>query len=181
MAMPLANYYSADDVRALPDDGNRYETVYGELLVTPAPGGRHQLILGRLFHILDNYLRNNGLEQLLWSPADISWSSDTLVQPDIFVAELDAWKRSLKWADIQVLHLAVEALSPSTAHQDRFTKRHLYQEHVPVYWIVDDDRRQVEIWTSHSTVPTVERLALVWRHPALDNDCIVDLGWLFAD
>ena len=40
MSMPLAKYYTADDVRALPDDGVRYETVYGELLMTPAPGGR---------------------------------------------------------------------------------------------------------------------------------------------
>ena len=48
MAMPLATYFSADAVRALPDDGNRYETVHGELLVTPAPGGFHQLVLIRL-------------------------------------------------------------------------------------------------------------------------------------
>jgi len=29
-------------VRALPEDGNRYEVVYGELLVTPAPRLWHQ-------------------------------------------------------------------------------------------------------------------------------------------
>ena len=28
---------TAELVRTLPDDGNRYETVHGELLVTPAP------------------------------------------------------------------------------------------------------------------------------------------------
>ena len=33
MAAPL--YYSAKMVRALPDDGKRYETVHGELLMTP--------------------------------------------------------------------------------------------------------------------------------------------------
>ena len=35
MAAPI--YYTADMVRAMPDDGNRYEVAYGELLVTPAP------------------------------------------------------------------------------------------------------------------------------------------------
>lgn len=35
MAAPI--YYTADMVRALPDDGNRYEVVHGELLVTPSP------------------------------------------------------------------------------------------------------------------------------------------------
>ena len=35
--MPLApEYFTADMVRAIPDDGKRYELVWGELLVTPA-------------------------------------------------------------------------------------------------------------------------------------------------
>jgi hypothetical protein len=34
-------YWTAEMVRALPDDGNRYEVVYGELLVTPAPRRLH--------------------------------------------------------------------------------------------------------------------------------------------
>ena len=38
-------YYTADMVRALPDDGHRYETVHGELLVTPAPGLEHQYVV----------------------------------------------------------------------------------------------------------------------------------------
>jgi hypothetical protein len=37
MGMAAPTYFTADMVRALPDDGNRYETVHGELLVTPAP------------------------------------------------------------------------------------------------------------------------------------------------
>jgi hypothetical protein len=51
MGMPIHDYYSADMVRALPDDGNIYEVVHGELLVTPTPrlwhagdpecGGKH--------------------------------------------------------------------------------------------------------------------------------------------
>ena len=34
MGMAAPTYYTADMVRAMPDDGNRYETVHGELLVT---------------------------------------------------------------------------------------------------------------------------------------------------
>ncbi len=45
MRMPLTRYYTADNVRALPDDGNRYETVHGELLVTPASAVQHQRIV----------------------------------------------------------------------------------------------------------------------------------------
>lgn len=50
MAAPL--YYTAEMVRALPDDGNRYETVHGELLVTPAPRPWHQEVVDRLRDVL---------------------------------------------------------------------------------------------------------------------------------
>lgn len=46
--MAAPQYYSAEMVRALPDDGNRYETVHGELLVTPAPRVWHQEVLLRI-------------------------------------------------------------------------------------------------------------------------------------
>ncbi len=43
MGMAAPVYYTTDMVRALPDDGNRYETVHGELLVTSAPRALHPL------------------------------------------------------------------------------------------------------------------------------------------
>jgi Uma2 family endonuclease len=47
--MPLAHdFYTADMVRAMPDDGNRYEVVWGELFVTPSPVKQHQRIVRRL-------------------------------------------------------------------------------------------------------------------------------------
>src|SRR6266576_1429726 len=55
MAAPL--YYTAEMVRALPDDGNRYETVHGELLVTPAPRTWHQIVVERLRDVLRAYLQ----------------------------------------------------------------------------------------------------------------------------
>ncbi len=181
MAMPVPEYFTAAMVRALPDDGNRYETVHGELLVTPAPGGMHQLILARLVSSLQPYLAAAGLEQLLFSPADISWSDDTLVQPDLFVAELGDWVRSGEWSDIRTLYLTVEVLSPSTARADRFAKRRLYQEQrIPEYWIVDSQRERIEVWTPDALEPRVERERLVWRHPLLAENCTVDIPALFS-
>jgi len=63
---------------------------------------------------------------------------------------------------------------------DRFTKRRLYQEQrIPVYWIVDIERRQVEVWTPEAHFPVIEREQLVWRHPALEAECRIDLDRLF--
>ena len=74
MGMPAPVYYTAEMVRAMPEDGNRYETVHGELLVTPAPRELHQLVLGRLYQALANYLDVTPVGQVYLSPADISWS-----------------------------------------------------------------------------------------------------------
>jgi Uma2 family endonuclease len=49
-------YYTADMVRAMPDDGNRYEVVNDELLVTPAPRPWHQILVHRLSLAIGNYL-----------------------------------------------------------------------------------------------------------------------------
>jgi len=181
MSMSLVNYFSAADVRALPDDGKRYETVHGELLVTPAPGGQHQPVLGELHLVLGNYLAARGVRGVLFSPADISYGDDTLVQPDLFVADCTAFYQSGNWADVRTLYLVVEILSPSSVKSDRFTKRRLYQEQrIPEYWIVDIEQRQVEVWTPDALFPVIERERLTWHHPAIADACQVDLGKLFG-
>ena len=182
MSMPLMSYFTAAAVRALPDDGNRYETVRGELLVTPAPGGMHQYVLGHLEFAIRNYLAANGIDGALASPADISFDlDDTLVQPDLFVADLAAFKHGWRWASIRTLHLAIEVVSQSSAKADRVTKRRLYQEQrVAEYWVVDLDQRQVEVWVPDALFPRVERDRLVWRHPLLGESCSVDLLKLLA-
>ena len=177
MAAPI--YYTADMVRALPDDGQRYELVHGELLGTPAPRAWHQEIVARLFEALRAYLRVHGTGHALMSPADISWTDDTLVQPDVFVVDL-AEARTLDWARMKTLLLAVEVLSPSTARADRFTKRRLYQEvGVATYWIVDTDRRCVEVWTPEATFPAIEWKAVTWQPAGAAEGLAISLEDLF--
>ncbi len=179
MGMVAPAYYTADMVRALPEDGNRYETVHGELLVTPAPRLWHQEIVGRLSHQLRGYLEEHPVGHVLASPADISWSSDTLVQPDLFVAD-SAEVRTLDWNNVKSLQLVIEVLSPTTTRYDRFTKRRLYQEvGVPVYWIVDPEDRAVEVWTPHATLPRVEREDVIWDPEEASQPFVLVLSDLF--
>lgn len=173
MAAPV--YYSAEMVRALPDDGNRYETVHGELLVTPAPRLWHQEVVGRLFVALRAYLERYPVGHVLQSPADISWSEDILVQPDLFVADLHQ-ARSLDWSNVKTLLLTVEVLSPTTARYDRFTKRRLYQEvGIPLYWIVEPEQGFIEVWTPDDELPRVERERVRWSPDGADEPLTVDL------
>jgi Uma2 family endonuclease len=161
MAAPI--YYTADMVRALPDDGNRYEVVHGELLVTPAPRPWHQVLVMRVGSALEAYLRLESVGVVLSSPADISWARDVLVQPDLFVVPPPE-ARALSWKAMRTLLLAVEVLSPSSRRADRFTKRRLYQERaIPAYWVIDGDERYVEVWSPDVEFPGVKREVVSWQ------------------
>lgn len=157
-------YWTADMARRLPEDGNRYEVVYGELLVTPAPRLWHQRLVLRLASALEEYLARHPRAGVAFtSPADISWGQDVLLQPDVFVVPVEQ-ARALDWSAIHDLVLVAEVLSPSTPRHDRFTKRRRYQEaRVPLYWIIDGDGRQVEVWTPADAFPSIERDRLVWQ------------------
>jgi Uma2 family endonuclease len=166
MGMPASIYYSAEMVRALPEDGKRYESAHGELLVTPAPSAAHQFACKQLVVLLDQYLRLHPVGEVLASPADISWAPDVLVQPDVFVVRADE-ARTFDWTAMRHLLLAIEVLSPSTGRADRFTKRRVYQEYgVPCYWVVDIEGRAVEVWTPAAAFPVVERERVIWRPEA---------------
>ncbi len=79
------------------------------------------------------------------------------MQPDLCVVDL-AEARTMDWAQMKHLLLVVEVLSPATTRADRFAKRRRYQEAgVPLYWIVDPDREQVEISTPDAAAPLFER------------------------
>jgi Uma2 family endonuclease len=179
MAAPL--YHTAEMVRELTDESRhwpRYETVHGELLVTPAPRPWHQIVALEMATALSEYLRRERVGKVVMSPADISWGPDSLVQPDVFVVPLDE-ARTLEWSRIRTLMLAIEILSPSSVRVDRFTKRRLYQEvGVPMYWVIDADARAAEIWTPSDRFPRMETERLVWKAPEASQPFQLALGEL---
>jgi Uma2 family endonuclease len=169
-------------VRALPDDGNRYEVVGGDLLVTPAPAWRHQRAIGGLYRRLDQYVREHMLGEVIFAPADIEFDERNMVEPDLFVIPLVEGGKPRDWADVGRLLLAVEVLSPNTARHDRFTKRRLYQERgVPEYWIVDLDARLVERWKPEQERPEILADTIAWHPNASPPPLELDLPAYFVD
>ncbi len=170
MGMPVTNApkeWTGEMVRALPEDGNRYEVLDGELFVTPAPSWAHQAILAWFFLPLATYVQRHALGWARWSPADISFAPRRLVQPDLFVVPYRADGEPRDWSEVRSLLLAIEVLSPSTAFADRNRKRTIYQEQgVAEYWIVDPDARLVERWRPLDARPEIARDTLEWQPDA---------------
>ncbi len=183
MGMPeLVRYWTADDVRALPDDGQRYECIDGVLLVTPAPRGLHQLAVGELFLLLSAYVRAEHAGELMMSPADIELEPDSLVQPDLYVHLVPRPQFAREgWASVRSLTLAIEVLSPSTARYDRGLKRRFYlRAPTDEYWIIDCEARVVERWRRGDERPEILTDELVWRPAGAGEALRVSLPEFFA-
>lgn len=182
MVMPnTARRYTASEVLAFPPDRNRYEVVHGALLVTPAPSQPHQIVLGRLYERLVDYARGFSKEaRLFFAPADIIWSEEEYVQPDLFVVPAD--EVTGDWRDCQTLLLAAEIVSPSSARADRVTKRRLYQQRgVATYWVVDAVAGLVEVWHPEDERPAIVTDVLRWQLNPAGPALTIALSDLFKD
>jgi Uma2 family endonuclease len=177
----LKRRWTVADLADLPDDGNRYEVVDGELLVTPSPTLLHQTAVLGLGVLLHEYLGREPVGIVVVSPAEIVFSAKRAVQPDLFVAPLIEGRRPERLEQIQRPLLAVEVLSPSTARADRVTKRVLYRDQaVPEYWVVDLDARAVERSVPGDSGVEVIDDQLAWLPAGAKTPLVVDVGSFFA-
>ena len=181
MGMPAQDtYWTLEMVRALPEDGNRYEVLDGVLLVSPAPSLRHQRAIQLLYDHVAPYVRQHRLGETLWSPADIELSPTRMLQPDLFVIPADL--KVTSWKDVTRLLLTAEVLSPSTARWDRKDKRIAYQEkEIPEYWIVDIDAHLFERWRPADRRPELLSEEIEWQPLTSVPPLRIDLIQYFAD
>jgi Uma2 family endonuclease len=172
----------ADDLDAFPDDGNRYEIIDGELIVSATPSRLHQRALFALARLLAAHADALNLE-IMVAPTDVRASAKTQVEPDILALprRFDGRVAS-RWEPMTRLLLAVEILSPSTAPIDRTLKKELFQsQRVPAYWIVDVDERVVEVWTPDAQHAQIVTDQLAWQPVPNVDPLIIDLPALFSD
>jgi Uma2 family endonuclease len=187
MGMPaIRRHWTTAEVRALMDESRpwpRYELIGGELLVTPAPGVRHQLAVGELFRLIADYADREQLGVTLTSPADIELVPGSITQPDVFVvprAVLPDEDVTPAWPQVTALLLAVEVISPSSVRSDRVEKRDYYLDAgVAEYWIVDLDASFIERWTPRRPTPQVEAIQLEWRPARSASPLVIDVAALF--
>ncbi|HMJ27064.1 MAG TPA: Uma2 family endonuclease [Pyrinomonadaceae bacterium] len=149
MAARIEPLMTVDDLDAMPEDGNRYEVIEGELFVSRAPGLPHQIVSGNIFGQFWQYLLDHPVGKIIATPG-LMLSQYSGVIPDLVFythargAEIIADERLVAAPDI-----VIEILSPGRENvaRDRIAKRQLYAKYgVNEYWIVDSENRSIEIY-----------------------------------
>ncbi len=175
--------FTLEDYRKLSDDGNRYEVIEGELLVSPSPSARHQSVVARLVRILGTHVVEQELGEVFCAPLDVIFSDDNVVQPDVLffsndrLGVIDTWAKGAP-------DLAVEILSTSTSRRDTEVKFDLYARFgVSHYWILNPDEHVLIAFRLADG--KYERVALCQGEdrfqPELFEGLTIELGQVWSD
>jgi Uma2 family endonuclease len=148
--------FTVADLELLPDDGNRYEIIDGDLYVSRQPDWRHQFAGDRFIAAL-----------LAWDPR--AEHGVPISAPGVILAVDDAVAPDVVWVNRERLprvvgadgklhaapDLVIEILSPGETNEqrDRELKRKLYSRHgVREYWIVDWREPSVQVYCRENAV-----------------------------
>jgi len=132
--------YTYADLRDTPDDGNRYEIIDGELIVSAAPLVVHQWFLYLLSRRFGDHVDSRKLGRVLFAPIDVLFSTGDTVQPDLTFIRKDRLPLVGTALMRGTPDILLEVLSPSTRDRDLGIKFALYEsQDVPEYWIADPE------------------------------------------
>ncbi len=148
------------DYAALPDDGQRYQLVEGELVVTPSPTSEHQIVVGAIHHRLCEHVERHGGGRVFVAPLDVVLEDGIVFQPDVFFVS-SAHESIIRATNVRgAPDICIEVLSPGTERLDRVRKLELYARHgVGHYWIVDLAARSIEEYVLAGDVYRVRSVA----------------------
>jgi Uma2 family endonuclease len=174
-----AKPWTRAELARLPDDGNRYEVLNGELLVTPQANPRHQVIAFALGAILRDHCALHGLGVVVGPGAVVF--DDNELQPDVQVIPVRGpIPANAIWEDLPHPLLVVEILSAGSHRHDLVKKRDAYlRVGIPEYWVVDHEARRVLVFRRSDTEPLVFTETLVWQ-PDTTAALTIDLRELLA-
>lgn len=178
MTSSARDVWTYSEYARLPDDGNRYEVIDGEVQVTPAPGTLHQHVAANLFLEIREYVRQGDLGVVLWD-VDLLFIDGQFLRPD-FLYVPKSRRAGITDRGVEVApDLVVEVLSPSSRAIDLVKKPRRYAEFgVREYWVADPVERIVHRFAS----ATSERAEghLQWQPEPHVSAATIDLASVFA-
>jgi Uma2 family endonuclease len=171
-------HWTLDELHRLPDDGNKYELVRGELFVTPPPSDDHETIIARLARRLEPFVEAQRLG-LVYRPRAVVRAEGSEVEPDLMVrAPKPPGGRD--WDDAPIPILVVEVLSGSTRRRDLGPKRDFYLDNgVAEYWVIDPDAKTVRIVRSGES-DQMRSDDLVWQPAGASDALAIHVPELFG-
>jgi len=150
MATTTRRTANEEDLRAMPEDGRKYELVDGEIRVSPA-GDRHSAVALRLAARLLAFVDEHRLGHVMGADAGFRLPGGNVRSPDAsFVAtgRFPDDRPPEDWASLAP-DLAVEVVSPNDQQRQLFDKVGEYLEAgVRLVWVIDPQKSRAAAYRS---------------------------------
>lgn len=143
---PRTTGLTYEDLQRFPEDNFRRELIGGELIVTAAPGTRHQRAVLELGAGLLAWVKERGGEVFV-APFDVYLSEGDVVEPDVLFIRAEHLDRLGEKYLRGAPDVIVEVSSPSTRRLELRRKKDLYERYAAAeYWYVDLESDRVEVY-----------------------------------
>lgn len=143
--------WTEKELMALPNNGNKYELINGELIMGPT-GIEHEDIGARLLAALERFVLEHKLGIMCGSSAGYRMKSGNLRSPDVsFISKkrLQGFKRPPKGFFKGSPDLAVEILSPSDTVENLHEKIVEYFENdTKLVWVINPEEQVILVYHS---------------------------------
>ena len=142
--LPGPGEWTEADYYPLSDRGRLVELCDGDIEVLPLPNDFHQLLLMRLSHALQAFVREHKLGRVRFAPLPVKLWPGMIREPDlVFMSTANLGRIGKYWG---VPDLVGEIVSSGGETRDRKVKRAEYaRAGIPEYWIVEPELQTVEV------------------------------------
>ena len=155
VAKQKSGLMTAEELMALPDDGNRYELEEGRLITMPPSGWKSSRLGVRFAVKLGGYIDAHGLGEYAGADGGIrlARNPDTVRAPDFTFVSNERVSDPGQGYYEGAPDLVVEVLSPSDRWATLRRKATRYIEAgVRLVWLVDPERRRAEVYRADGTM-----------------------------
>ena len=128
MASRREPFLTVSDLELMPDNGNRYELIDGELYLSKSPGLTHQLICMNIAFSVQTYLKLHPIGKIVAAQGVVFTDLDGVI-PDLVFLSNERLASVVKQDRLRgAPELVIEILSPGSdnSRRDRIAKRDLY-------------------------------------------------------
>jgi Uma2 family endonuclease len=154
MATITRRVATEEDLLAMPDDGQRYELVDGEIRVSPT-GNRHGAVIAQLAALLVAFVKQHRFGYVIAGDAGFRLPSKNVRCPDVSFVASGRFPKNRPPDDFGNLapDLAVEVLSPRDRPRYVLDKVGEYLEAgVRLVWVIDPKKGRATVYRSLSDV-----------------------------
>lgn len=138
------------DLARLPENGNRYEIIDGDLHMTRAPHVDHQDVAGAIYSELRAWSKQSQMGRAVFSPGVIFSATDAVIPDVVWVSNKKAealLDNAGHFTGAPEIVIEVLSLSETDKERDRKTKLKLYSNQgVLEYWIFDREMPLIEVY-----------------------------------